>query len=503
MKIGALVVLATVAASLIYWLLRWSARRKRKNLLIGRWVKVWPELMYEFRFVPPSSSKPADTSQLSARDVASLAISYMSGRGVDPDALEPAARKKAFDEAVRMYTAALTLRQTPESFGNYYRLVERALKLLKDAGSSYTRYQRIAAELIMSTAMGELMKVGEAQAEEYFEGICAKLAMSEGVASAYQTTPAQEPGEDFKNAIAERLGARLVAQESGVDPASAYRVLPVAQAGKVHAAVADVDAVVEEHLHYDKSSADTPQRKQTYRRKLYPLAGAAIARLDFSFAEAVRLCSALGVETTELGLAELEALFETARAAEKAGAPQADAWADFRKARETATARFANWKSFWKIIQGRYEEFLAKHFKVVEIDEEPQGGLFHLSCEYESSDEWHPVRARQVTPDAALVYESAERHAKATRPAVHLLLLNEPKPAVTWQAGANEPVDLDAALAVVRMTGVEKQLHISLDGSRAPDGMPGGARSAIIRRDRISGEIKGTEVKGGLAAAAG
>ncbi len=271
----------------------------------------------------------------------------------------------------------------------------------------------------------------------------------------------------------------------------------------MRAAIAAIDATVEEHLYFDKLEADSPEGRQAFRRKLYPLACAAIARLDLSFADAVRVCNALGVETPELGTEELERVFTAARAAEKAGLPEVDSWAEFRKSAETAAARFDKWKPLWKIVDARYEPFLAEYFQGLEIGEQPEGGLLFMAFEYKSWDEWHPVNIRQVTPDVALVFDSARRYKDESGPAVHLLLAGETTPAVTWRVGEGEPVNLAAALAVTRMKGLEKELHISLDGSRTLDGLPGGPRWAVVRRDRISGEVKGIEARGQASAASG
>lgn len=517
MQIVALVLLAAIQGAVVYWLLRRNAHQKRKNLLIERWRKVMPELMYQCQFVPPGTPNITDTSQLSARDLANIAISQMSDDGVDPDALSPAARKEAFDAKVGRIKAWLMGGEGMDGRDNYERLIGRALEILQDTGTRYTRQQRIAAELLLSTGIGELMKVRASEAEGYYQRMCSKVAaasMSEGTAGAGPAAAGpRDAGEDFKNAIAERAGARVVAEKSGVDPASVHRQLAVNQEGKVRDAIAAIDAtveehlfdaMVEEHLYDDKLEADSPEGKQAFRRKLYPLACAAIATLDLSLADTVRVCSALGIETPELGIEDLEVVFAAARAAEKAGTPAIDAWAEFRKAAEMAVARFAKWEPLWRIIGTRYGPFLAVYFRSLEISEQPEGGLFSTAFEYKSWDEWHPVRIRQIEPDATLVYDSARRYkSEGTGPAVHLLLGGGPEPAVTWRVGEGESVNLAAALAVTRMKGLEKELHISLDGSRTLDGLPGGPRWAVVRRDRISGEIKGIEARGQASAAAG
>ncbi len=205
MQIVALVLLAAMAAAVIYWRLRRSAHRKRKNILIERWQRVFAELMYQCQFVPPGTPTITDTSQLSARDLANIAISQMSDDGVDPDALGPAARKEAFDAKVQHIKAWL---MGGEGRDNYDRLIGRALEILQDAGTRYTRQQRIAAELLLSTGIGELMKVRASEAEEYYQRMCSKVAaaaMSEGTAGAGPAAAGpSDAGEDFKNAIAER-----------------------------------------------------------------------------------------------------------------------------------------------------------------------------------------------------------------------------------------------------------------------------------------------------------
>lgn len=507
MQIIVLVLLAAIAGAVVYWLLRRSAHQKRKNILLTCWQEELPNLTYQFRFVPPDTQERTDASQLSARDLPNIAIAQLSNEGVDPSKLTAGQRKEYFDGRLQYIKFGM---MGGEQFmvgrQRYERLVRKALGILEDTENRYTHEQQVAAELLLMTPIVELTKVHEWDADSYLEKLCGRAAAaSVSQAKAGSRTAAgaaPEAGDPLREVIAERVMAQASVAGSGVDPANAHREMPANRKGKVAEVIKQVDAVSEEEFYFERLKARDPEGLLALRRRLYPLAWAGIAKQDLSLAEALRVASVLGLQTSELGVEELEEKYRVARAAQDSGLPGVDAWADFAKAGELVASRFGALKPLWKMVGTQYEGYLGSHFRDLEMQSSPEGTMFFMSFLF-LHDDWYKAEVRQMEPEAALVWDPGPaRKSLPGAPAVLLLLAGNPNPVVYWPVSKHETMKLDSALAVTRLKGLERELHISLDGSRNPDGLPGGSRWAVVRRDRISGEVKGIEARGHSATAA-
>ncbi len=530
MKIAILVAAIIIVAAIVFGMLRQSARRKRLIMLLGRWHAELPNLAYQLRFVPWKVGAAAvlsmhdlasfcrmrtaeNAGELCTQDLAIIAVNSLSEGGVDPSVLTAQEKKERFKEQVDYVKVMEIGSESMEWRKNYERLVARALEILHDTENRYSQTQQMAAELVLLAPLPEMAKVKAAEADAYFQKMCSKVAAGlvsqakagTGDAAAAGAGPAGPAGPDaeLREAITERVVARHAAANSGIDPAGVHREMPANRAGKIAEVIAHVDAQVEEHMYFDKLDADKPEGLRTLRRKMHPIAWAAIGKQDLSLPEALRVSSVLGLDLTELGIAELEEKC----AAAKAAAPDAvaDAWTEFKKFGETVSARFESLRALWKIIGLRYESFLAKEFRNWQVHPQPEAGeLFSMVFEYQSCNHWHPVAVRQVEPGALLIWDSGrELPMLPGIPSVQLVLAKDAKPLVTWPVRGKEKVDLAAAHAATRMKGLEKELHVSLDGSLTIEGLPGGERWAIVTRDRISGELKNVEASGHAKAAAG
>ncbi len=499
-QIIAAVIGLAIAAAIIVWQ---ELRKKRKALLLARWVEELPNLTHQFRFVPPNMQERTDVGQLSARDIVNVAIANLSDSLVDPAALTVEQRKERF-EGAQEYVKRSTIGYAPlfEGRRNFDRLVDRALEILRDTENKYTLEQQVAAELVLTTPHLELTKVKAWDADAYFQKMCGKaaaIAVSQKTGTPESAAAEPQPDRELREAMAERVMARASAAASGIDAAVVHRELPANRAGKIAEIIASIDAALENELYFLKSPTDAKGRS-AWQQRIFPLAWAGIGAKDLSLAEAIRLSSALGLDLPALDIEQLEAKCAAATAAPPETA--SDAWAEFRKSSEPVAARFESLRTVWRVIGARYEHFLMRPFDwKMQLQPASPIPLFSVSFDYLYNDCQH-AKLRQVQPDAVLIWDNGpSRESRPEGPSVQLVLAGDSKAVVTWPVRKYEEVDVDAAQVETRMKGLERELRVSLDGALPPEGSPGGTRWAVVTRDRISGEVKNVEARGHAKAA--